>query len=156
MSTRCLIGKVEKNGKIRAIYCHHDGYLDGVGQTLVDYYNDESTIDELLDLGDLSVLGETPDTIPEYWTSDDTEVQAKMSSGEFCVSYRDRGESNIDAKEYDSERDYYKAANFLWAEYIYLFKNDRWYTFNVISDELTDEDNFELVTVEDAMNGEHM
>lgn len=148
MSTRSLIGKVEKNGKIRAIYCHHDGYLEGVGQTLVDFYSDESKIDDLLNLGDLSSLGETAETFPDYWTGD------AASSPEFCISYRDRGESNVDAKEYDSERDFYKAADSLWAEYIYLFKNGEWYTFNVISDELTDEDNFKLVTVEDAIRDE--
>ncbi len=34
MSTRCLIGRKVDNNKVEYIYCHHDGYLDGVGETL--------------------------------------------------------------------------------------------------------------------------
>jgi len=56
MATRSRIGKLEKDGKIKSIYCHFDGYIDGVGEKLKDIYNTEEKIDKLLDLGDLSVL----------------------------------------------------------------------------------------------------
>lgn len=146
MSTRCMIGKVEENGKIRCIYCHHDGYPDGVGQTLVDFY-DESNIDELLDLGDLSSLGNNPMTVSDYWTSDDPYVRDQAFSGEFCISYRDRGETNIDAKVYNSSRECYKDARSCWAEFLYLFINNKWF----VSDMSSDEDELELVSVEDVI-----
>jgi hypothetical protein len=38
MSTRSMIGIQQEDGKIEAIYCHYDGYPEGVGQTLADHY----------------------------------------------------------------------------------------------------------------------
>ena len=68
MSTRCLICKKLPDGKVRGIYCHHDGNLRWVGRTLLDCYTDEKRIDALLDLGAISSLGKTPDH------ADDTEA----------------------------------------------------------------------------------
>ena len=58
---RCLICKELPDGKVRGIYCHHDGGLRGVGRTLLDCYADEKKIDALLNLGAISSLGKTPD-----------------------------------------------------------------------------------------------
>ena len=57
MSTRCLIGRKIENNKVEYIYCHHDGYLDGVGEILKTYYTNDDVIDKLMALGDLSALG---------------------------------------------------------------------------------------------------
>lgn len=57
MSTRCLIGRKIKDNKVEYIYCHHDGYLDGVGEILKTYYTNDDVIDKLMALGDLSALG---------------------------------------------------------------------------------------------------
>ena len=38
MATRCIIGKKEKDGAVKCIHCNFDGYLDGVGRLLNDYY----------------------------------------------------------------------------------------------------------------------
>ena len=57
MSTRCLICKKLPDGKVRGIYCHHDGNLRWVGRTLLDCYADDRKIDALLDLGAISSLG---------------------------------------------------------------------------------------------------
>ena len=65
MSTRCLIGRQYKDKTIRYIYCHCDGYIDGVGTVLKKFYSDEETIDKLLDLGDLSALGTSPEECPD-------------------------------------------------------------------------------------------
>lgn len=40
MSTRCEIG-ILKDGKIKVIYNHYDGYLDGVGKDLITDWNSE-------------------------------------------------------------------------------------------------------------------
>lgn len=53
MSTRCHIASVPDN---LFIYCHFDGYLEGVGQILKKYYNTPNKISELLALGDISFL----------------------------------------------------------------------------------------------------
>ena len=57
MSTRSIIAK-EYKGEIKGIYCHFDGYLSGVGATLKKFYTDDDTIDELIKLGGISILGE--------------------------------------------------------------------------------------------------
>lgn len=59
MATRSYIGKMNpETGVINYIYCHYDGYLSHTGRMLVENYNDESKVDELLNLGNLSYLGE--------------------------------------------------------------------------------------------------
>lgn len=61
MSTRCLIGIEYDDKTIRYIYCHCDGYIEGVGKTLKKHYTDIDTIHKLLDLGNISSLGEIPE-----------------------------------------------------------------------------------------------
>jgi len=58
MGTRSTIAKENADGTITSIYCHWDGYPEGVGQTLIDHYTDLTKIDQLLALGDLSILAE--------------------------------------------------------------------------------------------------
>lgn len=45
MSTRSIIASITEDGKYKAIYCQYDGYPEGVGQTLLDHYNDQDKID---------------------------------------------------------------------------------------------------------------
>ena len=57
MSTGCYIGKYDGDS-IKAIYCHHDGYPNGVGQMLKEHYTSDNKIDELISLGAITSLGE--------------------------------------------------------------------------------------------------
>ena len=107
MSTKSRIAYEEASGKIRSIYCHYDGYLRHNGQILFDYYNKDN-IEELLDLGDLSVLDKSLDS---------------------CVAYgRDWGESDTEALESNSFKEY---ADWIGSDYVdfsYLLKQDgKWY-----------------------------
>ena len=124
MSTRCLIGILKKDEKekyVDYIYCHHDGYIEYVGKILNDNYNNKDLIYKLLNLGDLSVLGTEPISNPNYWKEPD-----KNYNENYCVSYRDRGETNTDYKTCKLN-EYYNCAKESGAEYIYLFKNNKWY-----------------------------
>ena len=58
MSTRSRIAKLNDDGSIRVIYCHSDGYLSYNGRILLEHYTDPAKVDALLDLGDISSLGE--------------------------------------------------------------------------------------------------
>ena len=51
ISTRARIGILKKDGSIESIYCHHDGYLDGVGKILNDNYQNYNDVKE----GELAV-----------------------------------------------------------------------------------------------------
>jgi hypothetical protein len=57
MGTQSFIGIETEAGKVRGVYCHWDGYVDGVGATLKEHYVDSSKINDLIALGSLSSLG---------------------------------------------------------------------------------------------------
>ena len=118
MSTRSLIGKLNEDGSVDYVYCHSDGYLAGVGKTLVDFYG-KSNIDRLLALGDLSYLGNNPVSKPELWRELDL-------SGEYSRSYRDRGDQGAEAKEAASREDFVDKAEGAAAEYAYLLTGSGW------------------------------
>ena len=58
MATRSRIAIENQDGTVTSIYCHFDGYLDGVGKKLFNHYDREKT-EKLIELGDISVLGES-------------------------------------------------------------------------------------------------
>lgn len=61
MSTRCLIGITDdvNSNIMEAVYCQHDGYPQYVGIVLLEHYNTEDKILELMKLGDMSSIGNT-------------------------------------------------------------------------------------------------
>lgn len=148
MATRSAIGILQPDGTIRAIYCHWDGYpLGGVGGRLLSYYKDPQTINKLLDLGDLSSLGTIPVSDAEYWNrSKETNdaapkdgglmsfeklmalvLASEKATGNRCVSYRDRGETDIDARTFKTQKAFVSYFSKRWCDYIYLFKRDQWF-----------------------------
>lgn len=54
MSTRSSIAVQHKDGTVSAIYCHFDGYLDGVGENLLENFNDLEKAEALVRAGDCS------------------------------------------------------------------------------------------------------
>lgn len=59
MATRSRIGTLNKDGSIRYVYCHWDGYPSWNGKVLLDKYSTQEKVDELLDMGDISQLEES-------------------------------------------------------------------------------------------------
>lgn len=112
MSTRSIIGVTQKDLTIKAIYCHFDGYLSGVGQTLADHYQDPAKIEALINLGDLSSLGEE--------IGEKHEFGVKIEEP-WCTAYgRDRGEQGTEAHEVNSVGELVGLASEYGAEYVYL------------------------------------
>lgn len=66
MSTPANIGILHSNGKIESVYCHFDGYLDGVGEILNNCYNNTELVQELIHRGDFRALMEQPYKIEFY------------------------------------------------------------------------------------------
>jgi phage/plasmid-associated DNA primase len=59
MSTRSIVAVKEKNSeKIKAAYVHHDGYLSGVGMTLLNTYNSVKSARKIVKKGHYSSLGD--------------------------------------------------------------------------------------------------
>jgi len=65
MSTRSRIAIENQDGTVQSIYCHFDGYIDGVGTTLFNHY-DREKLKSLIELGDISVLKESPTNTIAY------------------------------------------------------------------------------------------
>lgn len=119
MSTRSSIG-ILKGGKIKSIYCHWDGYIEHNGVLLEKYYKSENKIEKLLDLGDLSFLGEKLEPTGEH-SFDNPEKNVTIAYG------RDRGEENTQAKEYTIE-EYKNMLVDSWVDYAYVYdiKEQEW------------------------------
>jgi len=58
MSTRSNI-VYDTGESVRAVYCHHDGYLDHNGRILFEHYNSEDKVEALINIGDFSSLKPT-------------------------------------------------------------------------------------------------
>jgi hypothetical protein len=66
MSTRSNIAIELKDGLIRNVYCHNDGYPEHNGVILTTHYNDEDSARNLINLGYLSYVGESLETTIAY------------------------------------------------------------------------------------------
>jgi len=114
MGTRSAIGLLE-DGKIKAVYCHWDGYVDHNGRILEESYRDVDKVKQLLALGDLSVLG---NAIGE-------KHRLSEEPGSCSFYGRDRDEDGCDPKYFDTAKemcDWYDDS-----EYFYLMKNGVWF-----------------------------
>ena len=120
MGTRSLIGKIEADNTVTAVYCHWGGDPSENGVILNTYYTDKSKIDELISLGGMSSLAKNinpnPDTV-HVWGCPQEDV---------CVFYhRDRGEE-LDIRHYDSVEDFVGNPNEWDIEYFYLYNGTGW------------------------------
>lgn len=136
MSTRCTIGIFNDNNTITSIYCHHDGYPAYVGKTLLECYTDTDIINRLMDLGDLSSLGEDLYANGHTW---------KAPIEGVCVAYgRDRGEKDVEGMILDDLYSFERHGKDIGCEYQYLFKDNKWTYRKIFGDntwkELTAED----------------
>jgi len=57
MATRSVIGIENSDGTISAIYCHWDGYVSGVGKSLIIGFCSRAMTEALIAHGDVSSLG---------------------------------------------------------------------------------------------------
>jgi hypothetical protein len=65
MATRSRIAIEREDGSVKSIYCHFDGYVDGVGKVLFEHY-DKEKLEKLIELGDISVLGTSTENTIAY------------------------------------------------------------------------------------------
>jgi hypothetical protein len=101
MSTRSTIALEFADGTVGQVYCHFDGYLSNNGKILLENYTDPFKLQKLIDLGDMSSLGDT--------------IEDSVFYG------RDRGEEFINAKYFKNFADYVE--NHQYEEYEYILRN---------------------------------
>jgi hypothetical protein len=119
MGTRSAIGYKTAEGKVVAKYSHYDGYVAGVGATLVEHYQQARKIAQMVELGDQSFLA------PEIFPKGEHSFN-KPEEGVTVFYGRDRGEEGVEAQEFDTVGDfvdYYEGAG---CEYFYLYANGEW------------------------------
>ena len=140
MSTRSNIIRQNPDGTCRMIYCHSDGYPTGVGSLLAERYTDPETIDRLLDLGDISWLGETPEDPGDLWERKKAAMDLKPGEtpsewlervdrehaafAHYTLSYATRGETGTQATEHPSLEQAMKTLCPM-AAYVYAWTPDR-------------------------------
>lgn len=115
MSTRSNIARLLDGGKVEAIYCHFDGYPEGVGLTLIEHYTTADKVNKLIELGNISSLGEFLEP------QEDTSIYSTQAYR------RDRGETGIHTEStlYESVEDYIATISHpaTGIEYVYIFTN---------------------------------
>ena len=121
MATRSFIARTTKSG-YEGVYCHWDGYVEGVGLTLLDHYQDPDKLALLLSYGDISSLGNDVGGKHDF---DD------RHEGETTFYGRDRGEtgSHIQPRQFRKLEKLQKRAADMGCEYVYLFEQSTgtWY-----------------------------
>jgi hypothetical protein len=113
MATRSTIA-IKQGDKVTAIYCHFDGYKQGVGAILEAHYQDVDKVLRLMNLGNISVLGQEIGAYQDF-------NNRKTHQEDWCLAYgRDRGETGQEAREFDSVADWVTNFN-SGEEYYYLY-----------------------------------
>lgn len=110
MATRSTIAIERKDGTVAQVYCHWDGYPEYNGAILLKHYSDPEVLEQLIKLGDLSVLGTTVGQKHDF---------DQRHEHNWCTFYgRDRGETAVSAREYSSWQDYTQHARFEEFNYV--------------------------------------
>lgn len=118
MSTRSAIGFLEYDGSVTGIYCHFDGYPSHNGRILTDHYDTIDAVHELLDLGNLSILGEVIGEKQNF---------ERGQTDNWCLAYgRDRGERNQEAIEFEDVEEFLEYFRGSGCEYFYVFDGKQW------------------------------
>ena len=145
MATRSTIAKLGKDGIIKSVYCHSDGYLEHNGKILNEYYKDESKVDELLAHGDISSLNKN---IGEKIPFDDYKLFAEKEQCRFY--HRDRNE-DLMFNEFNSEAEYIDYAGDVANGFIYLYAFGAWYVYDSFAVRCYGEPTRKFVELEEAL-----
>ena len=123
MGTRSTIA-IKHGERIKAVYCHWDGYVDGVGATLYEHYQASSKANNLVALGNISSLGEE---IGEKHSFDSRPEEGSVEETWTNFYGRDRGEQGQEFKSFGSEAEWMDHYDGSGAEYYYIMDAGVWY-----------------------------
>lgn len=124
MGTRSRVG-VMHGDKCKSIYIHWDGYLSGVGKTLLEHY-DSAKANHLVALGDVSSLRQNVE-IPEG-----VEHTFDQAADGITIFYgRDRKENGCEFSVDHTFKDFMTRVDDSDAEYYYIMRDGEWYVGSV-------------------------
>ena len=126
MATRSYISYYDGE-RLVTQYCHYDGYIEGVGETLHRCYKEPNRVKQLSRLGDLSVLKEEIEPTGPH-SFDNREEGVTVAYG------RDRGEegtqSKVTYRKFKTVGEIFTYLRKHFNEeynYVYLVKTKEWY-----------------------------
>ena len=144
MSTPSFIGVLCKEGIIKFVYCHSDGYPSYLGKMLLEHYNTPELATALVDLGSLSMVRErlAPDEGETH--TFDTPVRHGTKGGVTTAYHRDRGDDlEIDSVVVDTPvvlknaetlfLNILKEENITYG-YLYNIADKLWYAADTVQD----------------------
>lgn len=117
MSTHSTIAVQLKDGSIKQVYCHWDGYIEHNGKLLVNHYNTQELAEELVSFGDISSLDERIVPVSSLHSVSNPERGVTAFYG------RDRSEDDTAPSIH---KDYLSYVRGRREEYNYLFRDGRW------------------------------
>jgi hypothetical protein len=129
MATRSRIAIETESGIVNAVYCHWDGYVEGVGRTLFNHY-DKEKLEKLIKLGDISSLREKIEPIGEHHTFMNPEDNVTVAY------HRDRGE-DFHSTHYLNIDDLFDNSFENGVEYVYCLNKDGVWLVNSYGIEVT-------------------
>lgn len=135
MATRSRIAIESKEGRVKSIYAHWDGYPEHNGKILFEHYQDRDKLTKLIELGSISSLA------PEVKTDQPHSFDAPVEG--VVVAYgRDRGEEDVEFKFHANAEDFFLGDIEEWG-YL-LTKEGVWKVKSCTSDE--------ILNLEDVLN----
>ena len=144
MATRAVIAKLDNKG-VKAIYSHSDNYLEHTGKILDQHYANEDKVDELLSLGDVSIVDENIGVKIDF---NDYKLRAANKQ---CLFYdRDRGEKYKQAEQFYDENVLLKYAfEECDVDLVYMFAYGSWYVYDN-SNKIGDS-SYQFIELEEAL-----
>lgn len=121
MGTRSLIAYQDPTTKeYHSVYCHFDGYVGFNGQILEKAYNNLEVVQKLISKGDISTL-----------------YNQRKVDGVLCAplhyhAWRDESWDTVKPKVTSDLKSLFKLADDSWAEYLYVFADDKWLYSNTL------------------------
>tara|TARA_R100000406_G_C3044034_1_gene106876 strand:+ start:190 stop:564 length:375 start_codon:yes stop_codon:yes gene_type:complete len=124
MATRSAIGYQLPSGRIKAVYCHWDGYPKHQLPILIEHYNTVEQVRALIKPGSMSSL-----RTKETWESLGEDVREAQP-----LYHRERGEKDTGPRITKSVEDASKFWREAWCEHLYVFVPDVGWTHYETSD----------------------
>jgi hypothetical protein len=124
MATRSAIG-IKHGDRIKAVYCHYDGYLEQAGRALYTHYQSSVKVNKLISMGDMSGIG--ADVGEKHAFNDRSEYLADGIATQCTFYGRDRGEEGTEHKSFATEADFIDYYNGSGCEFYYLYDHGVWY-----------------------------
>ena len=129
MATRSRIAIESKDGRVKSIYAHWDGYPEHNGKILFEHYQDKDKLTKLIELGSISSLA------PEVET-DQPHTFDNPAEGVVVAYGRDRGEEDVEFKYHHNAEHFFMGDIQEWG-YL-LTKEGVWKVKYCASDEIQD------------------